>query len=106
MGFFDLFTQTDINKELESFHATEEAVLLDVRTKEEYRTGHIPESINIPLDRIAGVARTVPDKDTPLFVYCQSGGRSAQAVTLLKQMGYRKVKNIGGILSYKGKAVT
>ena len=42
-------------------------------------------------------------KDTPLFVYCLSGGRSRQAVGYLQQLGYRAVTNIGGIGSYQGK---
>lgn len=42
-------------------------------------------------------------KDTPLFVYCYSGGRSRQAADILKGMGYTNVKNLGGIASYTGK---
>jgi rhodanese-related sulfurtransferase len=42
-------------------------------------------------------------KDTPLFVYCQSGNRSKQASMILEKMGYTNVKNIGGIAAYKGK---
>ena len=44
----------------------------------------------------------VKDKNTPVFVYCLSGGRSAQAANKLKQMGFTEVNNIGGINSYKG----
>lgn len=49
MGFFDLLRQKDINQGLLDFKAVEGAVLLDVRTAEEYRQGHIPGSINISL---------------------------------------------------------
>lgn len=40
--------------------------------------------------------------DTPLFVYCHSGARSREAVSMLERMGYQQVKNIGGITAYKG----
>ena len=41
-------------------------------------------------------------KDTPLFVYCLAGTRSAQAITRLRQLGYTRAENIGGIRTYKG----
>ena len=103
MGFFDLFRQKDINQGLLDFKAVEGAVLLDVRTAEEYRQGHIPGSINISLQTIDKVLLEISNKETPLFVYCYSGSRSGQAVNLLKGMGYINVTNIGGISSYSGK---
>ena len=105
MGFFDLFRQKDINQGLLDFKAVEGAVLLDVRTAEEYRQGHIPGSINISLQTIDKVLLEISNKETPLFVYCYSGSRSGQAVNLLKGMGYTNVTNIGGISSYSGKVV-
>ena len=71
---------------------------------EEFASGHIPGSVNLPLDRIGAAAELVPDRACPLFVYCRSGARSAQAAAQLGKMGYEKVKNIGGIAAYKGKA--
>ena len=61
-----------------------------------------------PTDVIGQAAVGVGDgvaaeKDTPIFVYCRSGARSAQAVKALAQMGYINVKNIGGIAAYTGK---
>ncbi len=103
MGLFDFLRGADINQGVEEWKNTKGAVLLDVRTTNEYRQGHIPGSINIPLDQISRVPGTVPQKDTPLFVHCLSGARSGQAVRQLEQMGYTSVKNIGGISSYKGK---
>ncbi len=103
MGFFDFLIGADINQGLEEYKNTEGAVLLDVRSPEEYRQGHIPGSINIPLDQIKKIQNRVPQRDKPLFVHCLSGSRSAQAVQALKQMGYTGVKNIGGINRYKGK---
>ena len=78
-------------------------MLLDVRTPEEYRSGHIPGSKNIPLQTIDRVGSVAENKDTALYVYCQTGARSRQAVGLLKQIGYTNVNNIGGIAAYAGK---
>ena len=106
MGLFNFFHSTaDINTGVAEYKTNDGAVLLDVRTAEEYRDGHIDGSVNIPLDRISSVENTVKDKSTPLYVYCLSGGRSGQAVSYLKQMGYTNAKSIGGISSYRGKVV-
>ena len=103
MGFFDFFKTPDINQELITFHNTKGGVLLDVRTPQEYREGHVPDSRNIPLQVIDTIKTIVPQTNTPLFVYCHSGARSSQATAMLGKMGYTNVKNIGGIVSYKGK---
>ena len=103
MGFFDFFKQPDVNRGVMEFQRTSGAVLLDVRTPEEYRSGHIPGSKNIPLQTIDRVSTVVENKDTSLYVYCQSGARSRQAAGVLKQMGYTNVNNIGGIAAYAGK---
>ena len=103
MGFFDFFKQPDVNRGVKEFQRTSGAVLLDVRTPEEYRSGHIPGSRNIPLQTIDRVCSVAENKDTTLYVYCQSGARSRQAAGVLKQMGYTNVNNIGGIAAYAGK---
>ena len=103
MGFFDLFKQRDINQGIEEYNNAKGAILLDVRTPEEYRQGHIPNSKNIPLQIIDKVAAVVKNRDTELYVYCHSGARSSQATALLQRMGYRRVNNIGGIAAYTGR---
>ena len=102
MALFNLAGGADINAGVKEFESTEGAVLLDVRTVDEYAEGHIPGSINIPLDTVASGLERIPDKDTPLFVHCLSGGRSGKAVAFLKKLGYTQVKNIGGINLYNG----
>ena len=77
--------------------------LIDVRTAEEYRQGHIPGSVNIPLNEISDIIRLIPDRDARLFVYCLSGARSQQACARLAQLGYTDVSNIGGITQWRGK---
>ena len=105
MGILDMFKKTDINTEVENMKSIEGAILLDVRNEDEYKDGHIPGSINIPLGVISNVENTITDHNTPVFVYCLRGSRSAQAVSKMKNMGYSNVKSIGGIASYKGETV-
>ena len=103
MGLFDFFRQPDIDQGVREYQADSGAVLLDVRTGQEYNEGHIPGSKNIPLQDIGKVASIITGKETPLYVYCHSGARSRQAFLALQRMGYTNVVNIGGIASYSGK---
>ena len=103
MGIFDFFKQPDINQGVQEFKNVAGAVLLDVRTPQEYREGHIPGSQNVPLQQLDKVEEVTENKDTVLYVYCRSGARSRQAVSLLNHMGYTNVHNIGGIAAYSGK---
>ena len=73
-------------------------LLLDVRTPEEYRDGHLPGAKNLPLDRLDTIAEPA---GSPLFVYCRSGARSAQAKARLARAGY-SVTDLGGLLGYRG----
>ena len=102
MGFFDFLKPSDINRRLEEYDAAPDAVLLDVRTAQEYMEGHIPCSENVPLQDIDEIHH-IAGKDTPLFVYCHSGARSSEAASRLREMGYTCVMNIGGICSYLGR---
>lgn len=99
---FNFLKSQDINKGIEEAQAVDGSVLLDVRTGDEYRGGHVPGSINVDLAELSKIASLVVDRHTPLFVYCLSGSRSSMAVSMLKSMGYEQVKNIGGINSYTG----
>ncbi len=76
MGLMDFLKPADINAGVEEFRATPGARLVDVRTPGEYAGGHIPGAVNVPLQQISAIASEVPDKSTPLFVYCMSGARS------------------------------
>ena len=103
MGIFDFFKQPDINKGILEYRNTDGAVLLDVRTPQEYREGHVPGSKNVPLQQLDKISSIADNKNIPLFVYCYSGGRSRQAAAVLQSMGYTNVTNIGGIAAYSGK---
>lgn len=74
------------------------ALLIDVRTPEEFRSGAIPDALNMPHDRIGEtIASAAPDKKTPLYLYCRSGRRVGVAMATLKEQGYSVMHNLGGI---------
>ena len=79
----------------------EDYVLLDVRTEAEYKEGHIPGALLIPFNEILSLAeKKLPDKNKTIFVYCRSGGRSANAVKELASLGYTNIYDIGGIINW------
>lgn len=80
-------------------------LILDVRDMGEYRGGHIPNAINIPVDTLlSNLSILNPYKDRSIVVYCASGIRSARASDILSTNGFNKVYNLsGGIYSYNGK---
>ena len=85
-----------------------EAVVLDVRTKDEFESGHIPNALNIDLRLGPGFIDKVNalDKNKFYYVYCRSGARSAQAVQLMRDLGFSETYNlIGGILEWEGQTV-
>ena len=74
------------------------AVLLDVRQADEFNAGHIDGAVLVPHDTIAEkVGAVVPNKITPLFVYCRSGRRSAIAVEAMKKLGYNNITDLDGM---------
>lgn len=102
MKLLDFLKGPDINEGLKRMQEKQNAVLLDVRTGDEYQSRHIPGSINIPLDNFQSIERKIPHKETPLYVYCLSGARSSKAVRFLKRHGYTDVTDLGGIRDYRG----
>ncbi len=72
------------------------ALVIDVRTRAEFNSGHLTEAINIPLDEIdIAMPRQVKDKNNVLLLHCQSGMRSGIAQRKLKTLGYSNVFNLG-----------
>ncbi len=78
------------------------AVILDVRTKNEYSGGHIKGSMNIPLDQLPNSLVKLK-KDKPIITCCASGMRSAAAKNILKSNGFMAVYNGGGWTSLRAK---
>jgi phage shock protein E len=71
--------------------------ILDVRTPEEFNSGHVDGAINIPVDQVAARIEEIKEMPTPIVAYCRSGNRSGMAVSILKQHGITDVSNGGGI---------
>ena len=76
-------------------------IILDVRTRDEYETGHIPGARCFPLDDIECNAEVyIPDKDMMYLIYCRSGRRSKIAAEALLELGYTNIKEFGGIIDW------
>lgn len=78
------------------------AQIIDVRTKEEYRGGHIKTSVNIPLQNLSNNLSKIK-KDKPVITCCASGMRSGSARRILKAHGFTEVHNGGGWMSLQNK---
>lgn len=85
----------------------ENYVILDVRTAQEFASGHIPGAVLLPNETIGTEdIPLLPDKDQLILVYCRSGNRSKQAAEKLAQLGYTNIVEFGGINSWTGEIVT
>ncbi|WP_112479627.1 rhodanese-like domain-containing protein [Vibrio variabilis] len=71
--------------------------LIDVRSPQEFASGHIEGSLNVPLQMIFAVANSDIQPQDNLVVYCASGMRASQAVQVLESMGYRNIVNAGTV---------
>lgn len=96
------------NQWAEQLSAQPDAVVLDVRTEEEFESGYIPKAQNIDLRMGQGFIDALQelDKEKTYFVYCRSGARSAQACQLMGQLGFTTTYNLlGGIMEWEGEVV-
>jgi phage shock protein E len=77
------------------------AIILDVRTKAEFQSGHIQGAMNISVDQLGSNLSKLKDKNQPIITCCRSGMRSASAKSILKSSGYTNVHNGGSWTSLK-----
>lgn len=75
--------------------ANKDVVVMDVRTLEEWNDGHAVDAMHFELARLESGELPDVEKDTPLYVYCRSGNRSAQAKNILEQAGYTDIRDLG-----------
>ena len=100
--FFKLtrrFSQTRIEdidyKSLINLSSNNNAIIIDVRTKDEYYNRHIPGAINIPLQDInSQIEKIVKNKNEIIIVYCEYGGRSRKACNKIQKLGYTNIYNL------------
>ncbi len=74
-------------------------ILIDVRTPEEFASGHINGAVNIPLDQIGNRISEIP-QDKPVILYCRSGNRSNQAADILEGAGLTGIYDLGGVIAW------
>lgn len=102
-GYRQVTTEEAVN----IMQTEENYVILDVRTAQEFASGHIPGAVLLPHETIGTEdIPLLPDKDQLILVYCRSGNRSKQAAEKLAQLGYTNIVEFGGINSWTGEIVT
>ena len=91
------FSGTIDGKTARALVKDQKALILDVRTDDEFNARHIDGAVNIPVEDLDKRIAELTDKKRPIIVYCKSGGRSAKAAALLKAAGFTQVHDLGGI---------
>lgn len=93
----------------EKLNATENAIILDVRTEDEVSEGYIPNAKNIDIYQGQGFVDALEelDKSKTYFVYCRSGARSGQACGIMNQLGFENAYNLeGGFMAWEGETAS
>ena len=88
---FDSDTATNLKDKIHS------GLLIDVRTKEEFKEKHIKSAVNLDVNDLNKGELPKADKDKEIYLYCKSGNRARQAKIILEKAGYKNVKNLGGL---------
>ena len=96
--------QSPNSEEISEIIQDKSVTIIDVRTAEEYKAGHVEGAINIPYDEIENEVNY--DKDQTIAVYCRTGVRSSEAAKILEKMGYTKIYDLGGIEDFNVELTT
>lgn len=88
-----------------AIETNETCVILDVRTPGEYSRGKLPNSINLPLEKVQSQIKFIlPETKQKIYVYCLSGSRSSVAVDIMKKLGYTNTYHMShGLLAWRAK---
>lgn len=95
-----LISYEEVNGIIENFENLEHVYIIDVREEDEYESGHLINSYNIPLSRLDDIENENISKDSKIIIYCRSGNRSKTAQEKLNSMGYTNVYDMGGIVNW------
>ena len=99
-GNFKHLTQPEAKKMIAS---NPDAIILDVRTQEEFDKKHIPNALLVPIEDLKeGDFSKLPDKDATILIYCWTGRRAEDAAKILGDNGYKNVYDMGGIVDWTG----
>lgn len=78
-------------------NARDDVVIIDVRSNEEWESGHVAQAFHIPHTEIAQkIEEVASNKDAKIVLYCAAGGRAGKAKEVLDALGYTNVENAGG----------
>lgn len=89
------YNNKDITKEDINSYINKGAIIIDVRSPQEYREGHVDGAISIPDYQIKKkIEKRIPNKDSLIVVYCSTGHRSQKAQQILEELGYINVYNV------------
>jgi len=95
--YYRNFRNGDITIQEAQNKVSQGAILIDVRSNQEYKEGHLRGAINIPdFEIINRVQSEIPKKNQSIILYCQYGGRSKNSMDLMKKLGYTNVYNLYG----------
>ena len=101
------YRQVNTQEAVDLMDGETDYIILDVRTREEYESAHIPGAICVPNETIGEEdIPELPKKDQLILVYCRSGNRSKQAAGKLAKLGYTNVLEFGGISTWTGQTVS
>ncbi len=89
-----------VEKVYEIITSKEDHIILDVRTPEEFKEGHLEGAVLIPVSELEGRLSELP-ADKPIIVYCKSGRRSSNAANILVKNGFSEVYDMGGIIEWQ-----
>ena len=96
-----MYEQISAKEAKEIMDSGDDYIILDVREKDEYDEGHIPDAILLPYTEIESKAEAMlPDKNKQILVYCRSGRRSKIAAEALVNSGCTNIKEFGGIIDW------
>lgn len=88
---------SDVSSSRAKTLVAEGALLVDVRTPEEFASGHLEGAINIPVHELTARLASLGPKSQPVVLYCRSGARSSRAQAALRKLGYEAVYNLGAM---------
>ena len=96
--YIEMITTNEVKKIIDNYEEYSDTVIVDVRTIDEYESGHLKGAVNVPVSEIKNIDIS---KDKKIVVYCRSGSRSNTAAKELIKLGYEKVYDMGGINDWK-----
>lgn len=96
--YIEMITTNEVKKIIDDYDNYTDTVIVDVRTNDEYESGHIKGAVNVPVSEIKSIDIS---KDKKIVVYCRSGSRSNTAAKELIKLGYEKVYDMGGINNWE-----